>query len=126
MSNGSSSSNSNNSSSGGLALMLQRLRGAVPLGGWSYRPTAPDTPDSEADAGAGPGAAGDVEGLLAGANNANSGGAGGGTRGGIGALMSSRPALRLLEGYGERRRRFLGRFKVFGLVCLSMPARTLR
>lgn len=94
------------SSSGGLGILLQRLRAAV---GSAY---APDTPDTD-DGGrlmdeSGVTGGGDVEGvgLL--------GGGGGGVR--SGGLLNSggvgRWALRVLEAYGERRRRFLGRFKV--------------
>jgi hypothetical protein len=120
---------SSGGSGGGLAVMLQRLRAAVPLGGWSsyHRPTAPDTPEN--DDGGGSGGGGDVEGLLAGSNGSSGGSssAGGGGGGRIGRLVGGRPMLRLLEAYGDRRRRVLGRFKFMEPVVANsdMPVHLL-
>lgn len=82
----------------GLGLMLQRLRAAVPL----HAASAPETPDAAGADGddGGTTGAGDVESLLA------------PTNAGRGAGRAGRLPLRALEAYGERRRRFVGRFKV--------------
>lgn len=88
--------------SGGLGLLLQRLRAAVPLSGWGYA-AAPDTPDNDEEGTTG---AGDVEGLL---------GSGGRVGGGGGWGLDGRVPMRLLEAYGEKRRRLVGRFKVRGV-----------
>lgn len=104
---------------GGLGILLQRLRAAV---GGAYAPDTPDGDDGRGglldESGVTAAGVGDVEGvgLLAGVGGSSSSGAGGG--GGLrsGGLLNAggvgRAALRLLEGYGERRRRLVGRFKV--------------